>query len=127
MHDHFYGTPLPEVKTTLEQGLDLIFDIDVQGAASLKQNLPEALFIFILPPSFEVLKERLIKRGTDSKETIQKRLHNAKKEIEEALWYDALIVNDDLEQAYAELRACYLTRLLAPRFKKELLANLLNS
>lgn len=125
VHGNFYGTPLAPVRAMLQQGQDVLFDIDVQGARQLKQNLPEAFFAFILPPSFEELRRRLHTRGLDSEETIRQRLANAHDEMKEAVWYDALIVNDQLESAYARLCAAYKTATLAPHCQKQMLCALL--
>ena len=109
-----YGTPLEPVKEALRRGTDLIFDIDVQGAAQLKLSLAEALFVFILPPGLDELESRLRGRGQDDEASIQRRLANARSEMAQARWYDALVVNDDLDQAYDRLRAAYLAATLAP-------------
>lgn len=126
VHGNFYGTPLAPVKEMLRQGQDVLFDIDVQGAAQLKLTLEEAAFAFILPPSMAELERRLRGRGLDDEETIQRRLNNARREMLETRWYDALVVNDDLDAAYDALRAVYLATTLAPgrnpRLVEELLA-----
>lgn len=114
VHDNFYGTPLQPVLDRLNRGEDMLFDIDVQGAAQLALSLPQARFVFILPPSLAVLAQRLRSRGTDSEEAIRLRLVNARVEIGKCHWFDAWIVNGDLEQAYAELRAFYLAAGLKP-------------
>ncbi len=114
VHGNYYGTPLEPVRRALDGGRDLLFDIDVQGAAQLKLTLAEAVFAFILPPGMAELENRLRKRGTDSEETIQRRLENARGEMLEARWYDAVIVNDDLDLACDRLRAVYLAATLAP-------------
>ncbi|MBR4742150.1 MAG: guanylate kinase [Desulfovibrio sp.] len=121
VHGNFYGTPLQPVLSILSQGQDLLFDIDVQGAAKLRKSLEAAFFIFILPPSMAELEKRLRLRGTDSEDTIQMRLRNAKVEVEAAYDYDALIINDDLNQAYAELKACYMAATLVPARRKNFL------
>ena len=114
VHGNFYGTPLAPLREMLDSGRDVIFDIDVQGAAQLKLNIAEALFVFILPPSMSELENRLRSRGTDDEETIARRMANAAGEMREAHWYDALVVNDDLDRAYDALRAAYLAATLAP-------------
>jgi guanylate kinase len=114
VHGNLYGTPLEPVKEALRRGTDLIFDIDVQGAAQLKLSLAEALFVFILPPGLDELESRLRGRGQDDEASIQRRLANARSEMAQARWYDALVVNDDLDQAYDRLRAAYLAATLAP-------------
>ena len=114
VHGNYYGTPLEPLRAMLDSGQDVIFDIDVQGAAQMKLNLAEALFVFILPPSMTELENRLRSRGTDDEATISRRMANAAGEMREAHWYDALVVNDDLDRAYDELRAAYLAATLAP-------------
>ncbi|MBD5553370.1 MAG: guanylate kinase [Desulfovibrio sp.] len=114
VHGHHYGTPLAPVKTMLDAGQDLLFDVDVQGAAQLKASLPGAVFVFVLPPAMAELERRLRNRGSEADTDIRLRLANAAAEIREAFWYDAIIVNDDLQSAYAGLRAVYLAAKLAP-------------
>ena len=115
VHGNFYGTPLGAVQDMLAKGQDVIFDIDVQGASQLHLTLPDARFAFILPPSLEELERRLRKRGTESEESLRTRLSHARAEIAQAHWYDALVINDDLDEAYAELRAFYPASSLSPR------------
>lgn len=126
VHGHFYGTPLQPVKTQLLQGRDMLFDIDVQGAAQLKLTLDEATFVFILPPDMEELERRLRRRGLDAEATIERRLSNARLEMCQARWYDALVVNDKLDAAYDALRAVYLAATLAPERNPQLLEKLLS-
>lgn len=125
VHGNYYGTPLKPVLESLSQGKDILFDIDVQGAAQLALTLPRARFVFIFPPSLEILKERLYNRGTDSAEVIEKRLKNARIEMENAHWFEAWIVNGDLEKAYSELRAFYLSCTLAPKLRPQLINEIL--
>lgn len=113
VHGNLYGTPLPEVRETLEAGHDLLFDIDVQGAGQLRLHIPEAVLAFILPPGRGELAARLARRGNDSPESIRLRLDNAAHEMSQAVWYDALILNDDLEKAYDGLRSVYIAACLA--------------
>ena len=122
---NFYGTPLQPLLERLNRGEDMLFDIDVQGAAQLALSLPEARFVFILPPSLEVLARRLRDRGTDSEDAIALRLTNARMEIGGCHWFDAWIVNDDLKQAYAELRAFYLAAALRPSLQPGLARSVL--
>ncbi len=124
VHGNYYGTPLAAVRGNLDAGRDMLFDIDVQGAAQLKETI-DARFVFILPPSYDVLRQRLTSRGTDSPETIAKRLAAAAAELRQAHWFDALVINDDLDQAYDELRAVYLAATLAPGLDPEFLPHLL--
>ena len=120
VHGNFYGTPLKPVQDRLAQGKDMLFDIDVQGAAQLSLSLPEARFVFILPPSLEELERRLRGRGTDSEEAIRLRLSNARTEIMSSHWFDAIIINDDLDTAYDQLRSFYLASTLQPSLQPQL-------
>lgn len=97
--DNYYGTPRKFVEDKLSEGLNVILDIEIQGARQIKSKMPEAVFIFIIPPSLEELEKRLRNRGTDTEEAIQGRLNRAIQEYKEADFYDYLIVNDNLETA----------------------------
>lgn len=126
VHGKLYGTPLSWVKNELAAGYDLLFDIDVQGAAQLKAHLAkEAVFVFIVPPSLKALEERLRGRGTDDEETVARRIHNAAREIAEAPWFDAIVENDDLEAAYNLLRSIYISAGAAPQRHKKFISTLL--
>jgi guanylate kinase len=106
-----YGTAQAPVEEALRQGNDVIFDVDWQGGAALAARWPEdALKIFILPPDLEVLASRLQNRATDAPDVIDRRLRNAIEELNHFDEYQHLIVNDDVDRAYAVLRAIYLTR-----------------
>ena len=120
VHGNFYGTPLQPVRDRLALGRDMLFDIDVQGAAQLSLSLPEARFVFILPPSMAELERRLRGRGTDSEEAIRIRLANARTEIMSSHWFDAIIVNDDLDMAYDQLRSFYLASTRQPSLTPQL-------
>lgn len=108
VHGRFYGTPRSDVSRLIEQGNDVLFDIDIQGARQLREAFPQGAFVFILPPSRKALEDRLQGRGTEDSETLAKRLGNARIEIEQADYFDYQIVNEDLDQAYLELRSVYL-------------------
>ena len=114
VHGNLYGTPLAPVKNSLQNGQDVLFDIDVQGAAQMKLSLAEAVFVFILPSSMEELERRLRSRGLDDEATIERRLSNARQEIRESRWYDAMVVNDELDAAYDAVRAVFVAAGLAP-------------
>lgn len=103
VHDHYYGTSADFLDQTLASGTDVLLDIDVQGTRQILERYPAAITIFILPPSLNVLKERLKKRGSDTCETIEKRIRNAKEEIAQKHLYRHVIVNDDLETAVKQL------------------------
>ena len=96
---NFYGTKKSFVEKTLAKGQNLILEIEVQGAKQVKEKMPEAISIFIMPPSLEELEERLRGRKTESEEAIQKRLGEAAREIEAGKNFDYRIVNDDIEDA----------------------------
>ncbi len=100
-----YGTPRAYVERQLEKGMNVILDIEIQGARQVREKMPEAVTVFILPPSMDVLRSRLEGRGTDSKEAIESRIRRAVQELREADFYDYLIVNHDLETAAKELEA----------------------
>jgi guanylate kinase len=111
VHGNRYGTAQAPVEAALAAGHDVIFDVDWQGGAALAARWPkDALKIFILPPSKEALASRLRQRATDAPEVIERRLRKAHEELEHWHEYQHLIVNDDLDRAYATLRAIYLTR-----------------
>jgi guanylate kinase len=106
-----YGTAQAPVEAALAQGTDVIFDVDWQGGAALAARWPrDSLKVFILPPDLEILASRLQKRATDAPDVIDRRLRKAIEELAHFDEYQHLIVNDDLERAYAVLRAIYLTR-----------------
>lgn len=98
-----YGTKKKYIKQCLEEGKDIILEIDTQGALQVKKQMPEAVLIFICPPSLETLENRLRGRHTEDEATIQKRLQEVKIELERAENFDYKVVNDDLENAIAEL------------------------
>ena len=100
---NFYGTKKKYINQCLEEGRDIILEIATQGALQVKKQMPEAVLIFICPPSLEALENRLRGRHTEDEETIQKRLNEVKVELERAEKFDYKIVNDNLEKAIAEL------------------------
>ena len=114
VHGEFYGTDGQQVDKWLAEGKDVLLDIDIQGARQVRCAYPAAVTIFILPPSMEVLKERLESRGTESEEQVAIRLGAAQREILEAPWYDYLVLNEILHEAIADfnaiLRACRCAR-----------------
>ena len=102
---HFYGTSRDYVFKSLSEGYGIVFDIDVQGARALKKSFPYSTFIFILPPSLEILEQRLRERGELSPEELARRLARGRSDVGEAHWYDYLVVNDDLAGALTDLQA----------------------
>ena len=99
VHDYYYGTPKEPLDQSIGAGRDILLDIDVQGAHQIKQAYPQAVSIFLLPPSLMELKRRLAARGTDGKEIIRRRLANARGEIREIIRYDYYVVNREVKQA----------------------------
>jgi guanylate kinase len=102
---HQYGTPRRWLEEAQRKGLDLVLEIDVQGAEQVKQKLPHAVAIFILPPAREDLEQRLRARGQDSEDAIKRRMERAGQEIQRYAEYDFLVVNDDVERAGREIQA----------------------
>lgn len=103
--DNYYGTSLKVIQDYLDAGTDVLLDIEVQGAAKVRQKCPDAVFIFIIPPSFEELSRRLHGRNTDGEDVIAGRLQKAREEYEEIPGYDFLVVNDKVSTAAAEIIA----------------------
>ncbi|MEO6589433.1 MAG: guanylate kinase [Pyrinomonadaceae bacterium] len=105
VHGNFYGTSVNQVKTETEMGRDVILEIDIQGADSIKAKILEAVGVFILPPSFEVLKNRLIRRQTEGAEDLALRLKNAGVEVRHFKDFEYVVINDDKAVAASDLRA----------------------
>ena len=103
--NNYYGTSLKAIQDKLNAGVDVLLDIEVQGAAKVRARCPDALFIFIIPPSFEELSRRLHRRNTDSEDVIAGRLEKAKIEFKEIPSYDYLVINDKVSGAVAEIEA----------------------
>ncbi len=103
--NNYYGTSLKVIQDRLDAGIDVLLDIEVQGAAKVRARCPDALFIFIIPPSFEELSRRLHRRNTDSEDVIAGRLEKAKVEFREIPSYDYLVINDKVSGAVAEIEA----------------------
>ena len=111
---NFYGTPKKYVDAAMDEGKDVILDIEIQGATQVHELRPDVVRIFIAPPSWEELERRLTARGTDSPEKVQKRLLRAKVELENAGHYDYFVINDTVDNAVAELRAIMLAEHCRP-------------
>lgn len=110
--ENYYGTPKAPVEECIASGGEIVLEVDVNGAANVRKNCPDSFSVFIAPPSFEVLRNRLINRGTETLEVIEKRLQQAKNELERANEYDYIIVNDDLDIAVEDLRNIILAERL---------------
>lgn len=103
VYGHLYGTNLTQVERELSAGQDIILEIDVQGAASIREKIHDAVSVFILPPSFELLRQRLLSRGTDSPADLDRRLRGAPGEVEQHKNFQYLILNDDINRASQQL------------------------
>jgi guanylate kinase len=131
VHGNFYGTAKNQILEQTAAGADIILEVDVQGAASVRQLLMDSVSIFILPPSYEVLKQRLIARGTDSPEELALRLRRAPEELREYSSFDYVIINDEVEKAsqqlasiiYAERARCMRQEGLVREVIKEFNSN----
>lgn len=117
VHGNCYGTPRPWVEEQLQTGTDVILEIDVQGALHVHALCPDAVLIFVAPPSLQELERRLRRRDTESETTIRTRLDNARGELEQATAYDYLIINDDLEQAVREFTAIVTAERCRPQHR----------
>lgn len=102
---NYYGTPIEYVEKTLNEGKDVFLEIEVQGALQVKEAFPEGLFIFLMPPSLNELKNRIVTRGTESEDLINNRMNVAKEEIEMMHAYDYVVVNDEVELACERIKA----------------------
>jgi len=127
VHGNFYGTATKPVEDMLDQGKDVLFDIDVQGAKQLRKTFYKGTYVFVLPPSRDELVRRLKGRGTDSEESIACRLGNATGELTQAKWFDYWVVNDNLDEAYKELRAVYLAGRCKPSLRPGILNNIMDT
>ena len=101
---NYYGTPKAPVERCIASGGEIILEVDVNGAANVRKNCPDNFSVFIAPPSFDVLRNRLTNRGTETADVIEKRLNQAKNELERAKEYDYVVVNDDLDEAVEDLK-----------------------
>ena len=122
VHGNFYGTPKKFVDEAMEQGKDVVLDIEVQGALQVVHKRPDVVRIFIAPPSWQALEERLTSRGTDSPEKVQKRLVRAKVELQTANTYDYFVINDTVERAVREINAIIQSEGRAKRAPAERMA-----
>jgi guanylate kinase len=115
VHGNLYGTSIKKLNESNSRGYDIILDIDVQGAAQMRRKFKDASYIFILPPSRKVLKERLSGRKTDSKEVVKKRLNIAVHEMSEYATYDYIVINNELKDAVRELESIIISSRLATK------------
>jgi guanylate kinase len=108
VHGYLYGTSRKAVQTALDDRKFLILDVDVQGAKQMREHVPDAVLVFVLPPSASALVERLRDRGTEGEDTLVRRIKNARGELEKAEEFDYVVVNDDLERAIDDVRGIVL-------------------
>ena len=106
-YGNFYGTSIKATNRVLDEGKDLLLDIEPRGAKAIKKKFPDAVMVFVLPPSLEELLKRLEKRGHESQEAIKTRFAQAERELKEVLWYEYAIFNEDLETAIKQMIAIY--------------------
>lgn len=116
VYDNFYGTSYAGLRDLTSAGLDVILDLDPQGGRSIREKFPESVLIFLVPPSLDVLEQRLRDRGTDSDEVIDARMEAAMEDIRNCEWYDYIVVNHKIDRAVDEIRAIIVSnRCLAER------------
>lgn len=117
--DNYYGTPREYVEKQLEAGRDVILEIEIQGALKVKKQYPDALLLFVMPPSAAELRRRLIGRGTETEEVIEKRMHRASEEAEGIENYEYIVINDDLDTCVKELHEIIKTAHNTPLRNEE--------
>lgn len=121
---NYYGTPKEYVEKQLEMGKDVILEIEIQGALKVKKQFPEALLLFVMPPSASELKRRLEKRGTETKEVITRRLKRAVEEADGIENYDFIVINDKLDQCVQEMHSMVLAAHEAPVRNREFISSI---
>ncbi len=122
--DNYYGTPKDYVEEKLSQGKNVILEIEVQGALKVKERFPHSILIYVLPPSIPELKKRLIGRGTETEEVIERRLKRASEEVREIQKYDYIVVNDDLDRCVEELHGIIMSNQARPYYHTEFISEL---
>ncbi len=118
VHGNYYGTALDQIEVSRSTRGGIVFDVDYQGAAAIKRAYEEAVTIFLLPPSMPELERRIKQRGTESDEQVRLRLENARREIEHFEEFDFIVVNDDLEDAYDQLRSVLRAARCRPAYRR---------
>lgn len=108
VYENYYGTPRHYVEEKLNAGTDVLLEIDIQGAMNVKKSRPDSVFIFVLPPSMDILRERLTNRGTETPEAIELRLSKTSEEVHHITDYDYFVVNDDIDRAVREVKAIFI-------------------
>jgi guanylate kinase len=122
VYGNYYGTPKTEALNSIEAGRDVILEIDIQGALKVKENYPEGVFIFILPPSMEELKNRIINRGSETQESLMTRFKSAYKELNYISKYNYAVINDTVEEAVKKIQSIIIAeRCRVDRVKDKIL------
>ena len=121
---NYYGTPKAYVEEQLEAGKDVILEIDIQGASKIKEKFPQTVLMFVTPPSAEELKNRLVKRGTEDMETIERRLSRAVEEAEGIENYDYIVINDKLEECVSQMHSLIQAAHFSPSRNEEFIENM---
>lgn len=114
VHGHHYGTPRRNLEEAAADGLYAVLDIDVQGARQVQERVPEAVLVFVFPPSARALHDRLVGRATEASGEVRRRLRNAREELRRAAEFDYVVVNDELERAVGEVRTIVGAEILRP-------------
>ena len=109
VYDDFYGTSFSSLNEQISSGLDVLLDIDAQGAGNIRKHFENGVLIYILPPSLEILEKRLKQRCTDDEDVIKARMKKAPSDIRNCVWYDYMIINDDLEKAIEEAQSIIIS------------------
>lgn len=125
--ENYYGTPKAFIEECVKAGKDIILEIEVQGAKQIKEIYPDAIFIFVIPPTLTELKKRLIGRNTETKEVIQRRLERAKEELSLYKEYDYIIINDNIEQAAKYIQEIVNTEKLKSHRFEDAISTLVNN
>ena len=120
VHGHHYGTPLSNLEEASEKGLHVVLDIDVQGAMQIRERAPEAILVFVFPPSARALHARLTGRATEATGEVERRMRNARMELEHARDFDYVVVNEELDDAVREVRAIVDAERLRPARARDL-------
>jgi guanylate kinase len=122
--DNYYGTPVKYLDDMIEKGYTVVLDIDVEGAASIRDRYPDSVLIFVLPPSFKELERRIAKRGSESEDSLQKRLDRAKNEVLHLERFDYVVVNDSLETASNNIYSIIKAERHTVKRNKDILQNI---
>lgn len=127
VHGNYYGTSLEQIERFMREGNDVVLEIDVQGAASVLEKVPDAVSIFILPPSFEVLRARLTARATEGNEDLRLRLRNSQREVQDYSRFEYVVVNDEIEAAARKIAAVIIAERQRPDRQDDVIKGILGS